>query len=199
MKSAYLLAKEIGGKFVTSMDVFSSYILLIESQTKLLFSKRLKREEFLEILKWARSEYPNEENPQSLRVNFWGEGIGEALVSGWTYETKKYTENLTTRAIRKKSILYGREKELSSLVEILLKDENNNVLLVGESGVGKDALVEAFAYHTKIGLSTALRAARKAITDELTTEKKLYKAAEALDVVNAISNYWEAIRDDRFD
>jgi len=151
LQGAFLLAKEIGGKFVTSMDVFSSYILLIEPQAKLLFSKKLKREEFLEILKWGRSEYQNEENPKSFRVNFWGEGIGEALVSGWTPETKKYTEDFTFRSIRKKPMFYGREKELNSLVQALLKDENNNVLLVGESGVGKDALIEAFACRSFLG------------------------------------------------
>lgn len=151
LNGAFMLAKEIGAKFVTTMDLFASYILLTEDQTKLLFSKKLKKEEFLEILKWARSEYQDEENPMPLRVSFWGEGIGEALVSGWTPETQKFTENFTARVIRKKPVLFGREKELNSLVEILLKDENNNVLLVGESGVGKDALVEAFTYRSFLG------------------------------------------------
>jgi predicted transcriptional regulator of viral defense system len=61
------------------------------------------------------------------------------------------------------------------------------------------SIVEAFAYHTKMGLSTALYAARRSIHDNLTTEKKLHETAEALGVWSYISKYWEAVRDDRFD
>ena len=44
--------------------------------------------------------------------------------------------------------LVGRENELEQIIEILLRKNKNNPLLVGEAGVGKTALVEALA--TKI-------------------------------------------------
>ena len=43
---------------------------------------------------------------------------------------------------------FGREKELSEMMEILVRRQKNNPVLVGDAGVGKTAIVELFA--TKI-------------------------------------------------
>lgn len=150
-KTTFSIVKEINGKFVTTADLFVSYVLLIEEQTKLLFSKKLKTEEFLHILKWARFNYQNEENPKPLRVNFWGEGIGEGMVYGWTIETKKYTKDLTPKALSQKRILLGREKEYRETIEFLSKPEKNNIILVGDVGSGKTELVETLAFDSFIG------------------------------------------------
>jgi ATP-dependent Clp protease ATP-binding subunit ClpA len=40
---------------------------------------------------------------------------------------------------------FGREKELSELMEILVRRQKNNPVLVGDAGVGKTAIVELFA------------------------------------------------------
>ncbi len=40
----------------------------------------------------------------------------------------------------------GREKEVNRLIEILLRRNKNNPLLIGDAGVGKTAIVEALAY-----------------------------------------------------
>lgn len=43
--------------------------------------------------------------------------------------------------ITSKDILVGREKEINSIIEILLRRNKNNPLLIGEAGVGKSAIV----------------------------------------------------------
>ena len=43
---------------------------------------------------------------------------------------------------------FGRDKELLELMEILVRRQKNNPVLVGDAGVGKTAIVELFA--TKI-------------------------------------------------
>ncbi len=40
---------------------------------------------------------------------------------------------------------YGRDKELSQLMEILVRRQKNNPVLVGDAGVGKTAIIELFA------------------------------------------------------
>jgi ATP-dependent Clp protease ATP-binding subunit ClpA len=40
---------------------------------------------------------------------------------------------------------FGREKELSELMEILVRRQKNNPVLIGDAGVGKTAIVELFA------------------------------------------------------
>lgn len=43
--------------------------------------------------------------------------------------------------------IYGREKELQRVAQILSRKKKNNPLLIGEPGVGKTAIVEALAQH----------------------------------------------------
>ncbi len=58
----------------------------------------------------------------------------------------QYCINLTKRAQDGKlDRVIGREKELSRLIQILLRRQKNNPCLIGEPGVGKTAIAEALA------------------------------------------------------
>jgi ATP-dependent Clp protease ATP-binding subunit ClpA len=147
-KSAFETAQTFKAQFVSTADVFVAYLLLIEKEAKLLFAKQLKTEDLYNIASWVRQEYSDEESFKKTRIHFAGGGIGEALISGWTPETKKYTETFN---FQEKPLILGREIEFKSLLEGLIKAENNNVLLVGDIGAGKENLVKAFAYHSYEG------------------------------------------------
>jgi ATP-dependent Clp protease ATP-binding subunit ClpC len=55
-------------------------------------------------------------------------------------------ENLTQKCREKKHPeIFGRDKEINRLYEILLKKNKSNAILVGEAGVGKTAIVEGLA------------------------------------------------------
>lgn len=147
-QSAFEVSQVFKGKFVTTMDIFTAYIFLIEADARLLFAKQLKTNDLYNMLYWTRLEYPQEENPPKLRLKFEGGGIGEALVSGWTPETRKYTANFTSEALREEPKIRGRENEFRLMLEGLIKGEKNNILLIGDIGSGKENLVRAFAYHS---------------------------------------------------
>ncbi|MCL5434993.1 MAG: ATP-dependent Clp protease ATP-binding subunit [Patescibacteria group bacterium] len=143
------LVKTLKGKYVTTMDLFAAYILLTEDKTKLLFSKKLKKEEMVHILYWARTGFDTEENPKPVKVNFTGEGLAEGWVFGWTIETKKYMVDLTPQALSRKPMFLGREEELSQTIEALYK--GTSAILVGEPGSGKESVIEALAYESFSG------------------------------------------------
>src|SRR5579872_3737808 len=124
-QSAFETAQTFHGKFVTTLDVFIAYLFLIEKDTKLFFAKQLKTADIANIVHWVRVTMPEEENPKKWLIHFYGEGIGEPLVSGWTYETKKYTSQFTIYAIREEPLIGGREKEFGMMLEALTKAENN--------------------------------------------------------------------------
>lgn len=72
--------------------------------------------------------------------------------SGHHRALEKYSEDLTARARQGKiDPVIGREKELKQLVEILGKRLSPNVLIVGESGVGKTAIVGGLALNILAG------------------------------------------------
>jgi len=147
-KKAFEVAQLSNGRFVTTVDILVAYLVLTEEKTKLLFAKQLKAEDIQTLARWIKTAFPKEENPPKVRVRFDGGGIGETLVSGWTPETKKYTTSFTSYALREEPLLLGRETEFKTMVESLLKVENNNVLLVGDIGSGKENLVRALAYQS---------------------------------------------------
>lgn len=150
-ESAFQTAQTFKGKYVTTLDIFVAYLFMIEKESKLLFAKQLKIADLYNILYWVRLDMPWEEKPKIVRVHFSGSGIGEALVSGWTPETKKYTAQFTNYALKTEPLIGGREKEFKALLEGLTKIENNNILLVGDIGAGKENLVRALAYHSYSG------------------------------------------------
>lgn len=65
-----------------------------------------------------------------------------------TAECMNYDETVIMEEfeyVKGKDILVGREKEISNILEILLRRNKNNPLLIGEAGVGKSAIVYELA------------------------------------------------------
>lgn len=82
------------------------------------------------------------------------ESIGFPVASGEETSKKKsktsmldkYAKNLLLENL---DPVYGRENELSQLLEILGCKKKNNAILIGEAGVGKTSVVELFAQKIK--------------------------------------------------
>jgi len=150
-QKAFTLVKDVGGEYVTQLDLFVAYLLISEPQTKYLFQKHVREEDMVYILYWARYEFPEEEHPQKIQVVFWGAGIGEDWTTGWTLETKKYITDITYKILDEKPALVGRRKEYDQLVASLSKPNRNNAMLIGEAGSGKTSLVSALALNSYLG------------------------------------------------
>lgn len=86
--------------------------------------------EFLEQLKKMNSDDKKE---------------GQAGESGLKKIEVEYCTDLTYLASISNEIFFGREEELEQIITILMCRKKNNVLLLGEAGVGKTAIVEAFS------------------------------------------------------
>ena len=64
----------------------------------------------------------------------------------------KYTRNLTNLAKENKlDPVIGRDSEISRIIQILSRRTKNNPILIGESGVGKTAIVEGLAQRMSVG------------------------------------------------
>ena len=95
------VSKRTHGIYITTMDLIVAYLLLVESTSKVLFNAKLKEEDVLQILTWARIEYPQEEVLPEIHLHITGGGLAEGLLTGWTPETKKYTSNYTINLKRR--------------------------------------------------------------------------------------------------
>jgi ATP-dependent Clp protease ATP-binding subunit ClpC len=73
-------------------------------------------------------------------------GFGELPENTKTPNLQEFTRDLTLEAANGKlDPLVGREAETERLIEILCRRSKNNPVLIGESGVGKTAIVEGLA------------------------------------------------------
>ncbi|MGU3494346.1 type VI secretion system ATPase TssH [Xanthobacteraceae bacterium A53D] len=64
----------------------------------------------------------------------------------------QYTQDLTADAAAGRiDPVIGRDRELRQMIDILLRRRQNNPILVGEAGVGKTAVAEAFALQINAG------------------------------------------------
>lgn len=65
---------------------------------------------------------------------------------GETEALKKYCENFTEKAERGDiDPVFGRDREIRQMVDILARRRKNNPIVVGEAGVGKTAVIEGLA------------------------------------------------------
>ena len=61
---------------------------------------------------------------------------------------EKYASNMTKRALENKfDPVFGREKEIAKLEDILNRRKKNNAIIIGEAGVGKTAVVEGLVQN----------------------------------------------------
>jgi len=148
-KTAFDLVKKINGNFVTEADILIAYFITTEDKTKLLFKSKLKEDDLLRILIWARMNFEGLEKVKKTRIEFWGEGIAESWIYGWTIETKKYMVDLTAEILRRSPEIIGRDNEYKMLLEGLM--ERKSVLIIGEPGSGKDSLVYKLALDSYSG------------------------------------------------
>jgi len=81
-----------------------------------------------------------------------GSGDVPAGAPGATQALEQFTVDLTAEA-RDGELdpIFGREKEIRQIIDILLRRRQNNPILTGEAGVGKTAVVEGLALKIVAG------------------------------------------------
>jgi len=82
-----------------------------------------------------------------------GAGIGKGWTAGWTYHLDQFVTDITHMLSEGKRFprLISRQREIDLLEQSLSGARQNNVILVGEPGVGKKTLVYNFAWRSLTG------------------------------------------------
>lgn len=118
-----------------------------------LFQKELDEKDVLAVCRWF--ERIKKEKRQKAR--FWEKenllatpGIGKDWAHGYTLNLDRHSEDLT-QPLPYSHHLVGREKETEQIQQVLSRAEENNVLIVGQPGVGRHTIVLEFAKNVKEG------------------------------------------------
>ncbi len=78
--------------------------------------------------------------------------VGQTWAYGYTPLLNEFSQSiLFTGEFIKSIVLVGRQKEIDEIERVLSKKGENNVLLVGEPGVGKESIIKGFASLVESG------------------------------------------------
>ncbi len=146
------VVKSVNGKYIHAIDIFVSYLLILDEKEKFLFDKELFEKDILTVLSWTRREF-RIDRKHHYHLTFTGSGAFDFFIYGWSTQIARVALNFTKEALmRKRSEPIGRESEYDLLVTALSKNSSSNALIVGPAGVGKSALVMQFAVDSNQGV-----------------------------------------------
>src|SRR3990167_8781573 len=129
------VATELHDEFVSTEHLFIAIIDIPGTVRDLLARFRVTREAVLRALMEIRSQ---KSAPAAESKKF------RALL--------KYTRSLTKAALENKlDPVVGRDEEISRVIQIISRRTKNNPILIGEAGVGKNAIAEGLAQRIATG------------------------------------------------
>jgi len=125
--------------------------------------------------------------------------MGRDWAVGYTPTVDEYCEELTSPLYQNQiKTAFDREKEIDQMQRIFSKSQEANVLIVGEEGVGKHTIIDAFAkkiYEGKVNNFLAFKRVLKLNMEKILTqftdqkqrenffEELLYEATEAKNII----------------
>ncbi|MSR76071.1 MAG: ATP-dependent Clp protease ATP-binding subunit [Candidatus Ryanbacteria bacterium] len=138
-----------------ALSVARVLVFAIDADTsfaEFLFAHEVKREDLEGAALWVEAEFEEE----YARTRWWSRarlaripGIGKDLGYGYTWTLNQYSHDLsygTTHFARE-----ARKDEIERVEEVLARNAQANVLLVGEEGSGKHAVLEGLAEWIRTG------------------------------------------------
>lgn len=154
-----LALKEAKKRNRNFLDVKSIFIVLVETTPELkdiFFQNHLEVDDVRQIVDW----YDDIQREYSRKKKYWEkdnlprlEGIGADWAFAWTTILSRFTEDVS-RVISYSNPfnkVWGHDEELKEVERILTLDSKNNVLLIGEPGVGKTAVLYEFGSRVMSG------------------------------------------------
>ncbi len=141
------IAKSPAGEFLFSRLSIDKNGLKTMDLKAVLAKYPATLQDFYDVISWynhAKDEEEEYNNTWDLFNLLRVKPLGADFNFGYTLNLDKYSHDLTSEGY-KLPHLVGRNEELERITQILSRDGQNNVILVGEPGSGRHALVLSFA------------------------------------------------------
>lgn len=170
-----------------------------------LSKKSLDKKDIERVLDW----YEDYQKEKQARKRFWEEEfllkikpLGRDLIYGYTINLDKYSTDLAA-PLPYSHHLVGRQKEAKMIEQVLCRAAQNNVLLIGEPGVGRTTIVLNFARLVtegkinpilsrkrvlELNINTVISQAKTQVEAKTLLEKIFEEAIKAGNVVLVIKN-----------
>lgn len=149
-------------------DLFVTLCVHSHFLKAVVFEKKMEKQDVRDLVEWARELEKQKEQSKK----FWSyealmrtRGLGKDWASGYTFRLDKYASDLSDMVLRRGFVphVYGREEETGAVEGILARAGRNNVVLVGEEGVGKKTIAHALAKKIVLGQTLAQLAHKRVL------------------------------------
>lgn len=151
LERAHIESRQLGQVYIDTEHVLLGILREEDGNiSRYLSRKHLNKEKVKdEILKCINSVYENEDsNTNSKHIASTVGGVEHSKV---TMTLKEYSLDLTEKAKRGHlDPVVGRQSEINRVIQILLRRNKSNPVLIGEPGVGKTAIAEGVAQRISI-------------------------------------------------
>lgn len=139
---------------------FSDMIMSLYKNSKIfdhiLNDMSIKEDDLKNILNWTKRNIDDSKKIYYWQKNYYPAGIGQDWASGYTPNLNMFSTDITEYLldVRLEYQSKTREDIISNIEDNLSKSGRNNILLIGDPGVGKTTLVNSFAQKVVRGKST---------------------------------------------
>ncbi len=137
-----------GHRFITSTDLFFGLIAVSPAVADSLKELGIHLEDLRRASGWVEAEALAKKQWRWWQDEYFRRsgGVDRGWTSGWTPTMKHLSTDITAQvAAGQTPYIIGRQTEIEAVVRILERTTKNNVLLIGEPGVGKSSIVDGIA------------------------------------------------------
>jgi ATP-dependent Clp protease ATP-binding subunit ClpC len=148
IEAALVSGQRAKHRFITSTDLFLGLIQISPAVADSLKELGIHVSDLERASSWVEAE-----DAAKNRWRWWHDehfhragGVDRAWTSGWTPTMRHLSVDITAQvAAGQVPYIIGRQKEIEEVVRVLERTTKNNVLLLGEPGVGKSSIVDGIA------------------------------------------------------
>lgn len=145
-EASKLCALELKRDEVTEGDVLIALIQKSDVFKKIMFEIHIEESDLKKVVDWHEllKNYRKRHN-LPLWERSWGGGVGRDWSFGYTPTLNQFARNVSQEVEYLGEVhVYGRAHELDEIERILSKTGKNNVLLIGDHGIGKRTITKGF-------------------------------------------------------
>lgn len=135
-------------------NVFFAAVSTDKTIQRIFFDFGVRREDLFHVVEWENRWHKEYEVGKPFLDQFLQvKGFADDWVYGYTPTLNMYSRPVAVRSVESEVHMHilSREEEINTLETILARSGRNNVVLVGDSGVGKTSVVLGFAQRIQYG------------------------------------------------
>ena len=154
LRAALSTAVKRGNRAIAISDLLSALEENDRAVTRLFFDFGVRREDLMDVTLWEERYHDEFETPAPFSRNFERiKGIADDWAYGYAPTLGAYSRTVSVNAPEAADHMHilARQKQIEQTETILSKSGKNNVVLVGEAGVGKKSVVRGLAQRIFIG------------------------------------------------